>query len=167
MIVWTILFMILIIYTSIRFSITDRYLYLIQLLFSIALLPCSIYLVIKRIFVHNTLSLYNIIAIILCSIVLGTLFRLSTRIVADKKRRLLCIPGQYINLIPTFLLLCINYTISFLWASQKDFFLSVTPERQYLLIAFTTIMGIWTVMNMSVFYKYLRCKSTPIVIKKA
>jgi hypothetical protein len=166
MINWIIIFTVVIIYLTVKFSIKDRYMYLVQLLISIAILPLAIYLVVTRVFIHNTLSLYEMAAIALSSLVLGILFRISTAITADKKRKLIRIPGQYINLIPIFALLSINYLISYLKVSEKEFFQIDSPERQELLIAFTTIMSIWIVMHVCVLYKYLRGKSTPIVINK-
>ena len=109
MFVWKLLFTLIIIYQGFVMSLKDRYLYLVQLLFSIIVLAGATYLVITRVFIYNTLSLPTMIAIVLGSLVIGILLRHATPIVADKSRKRVLVPGHYVNLIPNFALLGINY----------------------------------------------------------
>ena len=166
MFVWKLLFTLIIIYQGFVMSLKDRYLYLVQLLFSIIVLAGATYLVITRVFIYNTLSLPTMIAIVLGSLVIGILLRHATPIVADKSRKRVLVPGHYVNLIPNFALLGINYYLGYIKLTQKDFFEQLTTERQALLITFTAIMSLWIVMNVYVCYKYFRGPSTPLVIPK-
>ncbi len=161
MFVWKLLFTLLLVYQGIIISVKDRYFYIIQILFALLMLIAGTYLVLRHVFVYNTLSPLMILGIVGSSIALGLLFRLRTPVTADKKRKMIHIPGQYTNLIPTFALLGTNYYLAYLKVSYHNFFLTLTPERQTLLITFTLVMGVWIVMHLCVCYRYWRSPSTP------
>jgi hypothetical protein len=165
MFIWKVMFGLILLYRGVQVSIQDRYLYLIWPMISVILLCIVLCTVIPKVFIYNTLSLLTKLIILACSIVLGIAFQITAPVTADKKRKLIFIPGRYINLIPTLSFLAINYYVAYLRFTQKEFFNTLTDERQQLLIAFTTIMSIWIVMNICICYRYIRSDSTPIIIK--
>jgi hypothetical protein len=166
MFVWKVLLALVLVYEGVKVSLRDRYFYAIWPVISALMLCIALCIVIPKVFVYNTLSSLTRLIILACSIILGIAFQITAPMTVDKKRKLVFIPGRYINLIPTLSLLTVNYYVAYLRFTQREFFHTLTDERQQLLIAFTTIMGIWIVMNICICYRYIRCKSTPIVIRK-
>jgi hypothetical protein len=166
MFVWKVLLALFLLYEGVQVSLRDRYFYAIWPMISVIMLSIALCLVVPKVFIYNTLSPLARLIILACSIVLGVAFQITVPMTADKKRKLVFMPGRYINLIPTLSLLLVNYYVAYLRFTQREFFHTLTNERQQLLIAFTTIMSIWIVMNICIGYRYIKCKSTPIIIMK-